>query len=119
MSTPRAPLYPVSRIVRELGEIRDACTCDIDFGGECGNCATLREAADRLTLLDAEPEQGWQDIGTAPGMENVLVSDADGICVAYRALSGVWWYEDHRIQPTHWMPLPAPPRPSSPAAEEK
>jgi hypothetical protein len=64
----------------------------------------------------------WQPMETAPqGMDNeVLVWDGRVITIA-----AVWWHDDeeqslpawftgeYRVYPTHWMPLPAPPPPTT------
>lgn len=60
----------------------------------------------------------WQPIETAPEREMfIYYRFRDGkhlIGLAYRAEDGLWrdseknWHQP--IYPTHWMPLPAPPR---------
>lgn len=62
----------------------------------------------------------WQDISTAPrdGTE-VLVYVPRRLGALYAGASnptGVQWWSRNLgdVQPTHWMPLPAPPLPAPP-----
>jgi hypothetical protein len=56
----------------------------------------------------------WQDIATAPrDVKNVLTHGPNGYAVAWSMGDG-WWAGDceenaYELEPTHWMPLPAPP----------
>lgn len=63
---------------------------------------------------------GWQPIATAPRDGPVLVWDYHGMVAAiYNPLDGKWWLDlpyrfeagipKLELEPTHWMPLPAPP----------
>jgi len=64
---------------------------------------------------------GWKPIETAPKTAPILVYTIDG------GIDVVWWQRDFLDgseywqneayddpQPTHWMPLPAPPREAMP-----
>lgn len=57
-------------------------------------------------------EGEWQPIETAPKGEVVLVYSSHGVDIAHFGLLYEGWldenYED--IDPTHWMPLPPPPK---------
>lgn len=76
--------------------------------------------------LAAPKAEAWRPIETAPEGVWILVrgatsrTNADVLVV--RRFAGEWWesaddgYGAH-IEPTHWMPLPAPP--TSPAPQEK
>ena len=63
---------------------------------------------------------GWQPIETAPKNRAVLVWDGDCMHIASRQdLSPSYpWCEEcvcddpMTVEPTHWMPLPAPPSPA-------
>jgi hypothetical protein len=72
-----------------------------------------------------ETSQGWQPIETAPtDGRAVLVANEVGVGEAqyFEGEGGWWWantaptdYVDGQVErPTHWMPLPDPPRSSSP-----
>lgn len=68
----------------------------------------------------------WQDISTAPKVvwDEALVFDGYAVCLAYRHpdCSEHEWCrtnigpedEDAIINPTHWMPMPAPPTEDTP-----
>lgn len=57
----------------------------------------------------------WQPIDTAPPYGNLLLYDPnEGIWIGYRDQQG--WMDrqaEFRLAPTHWMPLPSPPRPTT------
>lgn len=92
----------------------------------------LREAADEIERLRAAIPDGWQPIETAPtNGEAILIANGNGVWAAkYKAVyqSGYkpespWMSlmlnKDHipaRLRhgkPTHWMPLPAAPKPGA------
>lgn len=65
----------------------------------------------------------WQPIKMAPEEEHVLVFDGERICIAYHYLDpwnaccphAGWWEgitsgNRREVKPTHWMPLPKPPK---------
>jgi hypothetical protein len=58
----------------------------------------------------------WQPIETAPEgsyVEFLVVDKYGERFVAFRSKSGEWkWspHDDGWCKPTHWMPLPAPPK---------
>lgn len=63
----------------------------------------------------------WQPIETAPTNTSVLILTKNGIFEAHATeYSGLWWFaKDPRdggvlsledVDPTHWMPLPNPPK---------
>jgi hypothetical protein len=78
-------------------------------------CEDMLQAADEIERLRAEHE--WRPIKTAPkgGMFIYywLRDRKRAVGLAYLANDGHWrdsegnW--EKRIEPTHWMPLPAPP----------
>jgi hypothetical protein len=55
----------------------------------------------------------WQPIDTAPkDGTDVLIFCDDEIVIGSFA-GGMWWFDQIRYEkhaPTHWMPLPAPPK---------
>ena len=60
-----------------------------------------------------EPLVEWQPISTAPFNQKVLIYSPDYgyIDVAEQWPNGAWWEaDDYQHDPTHWMPLPAPPK---------
>lgn len=78
----------------------------------------------RAELAEARAEQAelaqrWQPIATAPKHGPILVAVGAqagalswrAVDIAKRDLSGTLWlsHEGYNLQPTHWMPLPAPP----------
>lgn len=64
----------------------------------------------RLISIIRASGDNWQPIETAPKDEkNILLYDADlGVVRGYCDSEGDW-FAGVWIQPTHWMPLPAPP----------
>lgn len=63
----------------------------------------------------------WQPIDTAPMDGRVIVTDGFvvGEAAYYSAYEGWWWAGSHPLDatdgqlaydPTHWMPLPPPPK---------
>jgi len=60
----------------------------------------------------------WQPIETAPGMEDCQIYSNREMFSAYKNRQGVWVAPDPRgvgqcfipDQPTHWRPLPEPPK---------
>lgn len=73
-------------------------------------------------LSDSHHGAGWRPINTAPMRKEVLVLlDGKDCAVAYLESNGTWadWFTGNGIgghdaelvgKPTHWMPLPEPPR---------
>lgn len=65
---------------------------------------------------ETEQASGWRDIATAPkdGAEVLVYGPEDGVCVAVTGLpwaEGMWISaSEDRVDPTHWMPLPEPPK---------
>ena len=59
----------------------------------------------------------WQPIETAPEKADVLVYCTHGMYVAH-CYSNVWYVDDNKngpyllrgLSPTHWMPIPQPPK---------
>jgi hypothetical protein len=71
-----------------------------------------------LASLSSDPAQGWQDIETAPkdGTEVLLLFPSDTKRTGYWAKSIQRWSVDAVVSmplPTHWMPLPEPPKVST------
>ncbi len=58
----------------------------------------------------------WQPIETVPknGIDVLTYNQRGGICIAYQSGAEAVWcssYSDEVIiNPTHWMPLPEPPK---------
>ena len=57
----------------------------------------------------------WQKIESAPKEGTVLLFDpskSEGSCIGtgYWLYDNVWMMEDRNAEPTHWMPLPEPPK---------
>ena len=73
----------------------------------------------RATIAETETVDGWQPIATAPkDAGDVWAANADGDqWVAWQMSDGSWEWNDEYIDdpPTHWRPLPDPPKDSDPA----
>lgn len=74
----------------------------------------LQSALDKLVGKRIAPE--WRPINSAPKDETIiLVSDGQGVYEVQWARMCEEWYMLHGdkpiIGPTHWMPLPEPPKP--------
>lgn len=58
----------------------------------------------------------WQPIETAPKKQAVLVTQNGDVAIGWCSplVDGDYWdinpYSDDITAPTHWMPLPAPPK---------
>lgn len=72
---------------------------------------------DILEKYEAAKGDGWQPIGSAPrDGQRLLFALEDGniTCGAfiYQEDGSAWWTDDNYewIEPTHWRPLPQPPR---------
>ena len=73
------------------------------------------DARTLLRLLDEARAAKWQPIETAPKVEDIELL----LWCCDRAVIGNWWdgwndCEYGPIHPTHWMPLPAPPKEPKP-----
>jgi len=103
-----------------------------EFAGQVGDCQCetswhsheIDGWADELSALlqrhAGEPE-GWQPIATAPkdGDLLLLYSERDGVRAGYWDDNAMLWVSEAsqyftacRTSPTHWMPLPSPPKDS-------
>jgi hypothetical protein len=84
---------------------------DQDYYGKAGHkpdCQRQLAIAGLQALLDAETGTGWQPIATAPDDRTwFLAWSADLGFFVYRLGPGLIASEEP--DPTHWMPLPAPP----------
>jgi hypothetical protein len=57
----------------------------------------------------------WQPIETAPqgGTVVLVFPNLQGYCTVGHCLHDEWWdafNDNYEIYPTHWMPLPEPPK---------
>lgn len=68
------------------------------------------EVIARVKALEAD--KGWRPIETAPKDEDVLIAAAHIPESVGRASceNGEWYKWPYLSQPTHWMPLPEPPK---------
>jgi hypothetical protein len=80
----------------------------------CGSISWARELDDNRYVCVSCYRPLWQPIETAPKDDtDVLVFSEELVWVAscYR---GMWWFEKRDdtflSEPTHWMPLPEPPK---------
>ena len=85
------------------------------------DCYHARDVLDRTARAPAEivADEGWQPIESAPwGARLMVYVPSHGPVVAERADDHWWSYvpgagsliDLHEARPTHWRPLPAPPR---------
>lgn len=99
-------------------EVMDAMIADRDYFVDQND-----KLKAQLAALSASPVQGWRDFATAPknGQEILAIKAGNrrGLsCVIYWDSSEEAWagrtYDDAvklvKQRPTHWMPLPTPPR---------
>lgn len=60
------------------------------------------------------PTQGWQPIETAPKDDTNVLVFCEGLVWVASYYHGMWWFEKRDdislSEPTHWMPLPEPPK---------
>ncbi|QBJ80485.1 hypothetical protein [Aquitalea sp. USM4] len=88
------------------------CACGDSFTEDamCANCLAAKDSA--------SPPTGWQDISTAPkDGTDVLLSMPYGMPPRVAGYFKDGWYsfdrpDDEIKDPSHWMPLPIPPKPS-------
>jgi DNA-directed RNA polymerase subunit RPC12/RpoP len=82
----------------------------------CANCGYDPRYHAGQTQPKPGPDGGWRDIATAPANVNVLVWDARRrMCLlAFYSNGAQGWLDpfnaNHAINPTHWQPLPPPPK---------
>lgn len=114
----------------ELERLCEAANDILDFDYEAQGCAwmpllkshrdMLQCGIDQIPALVAEVRRlsEWQPIETAPGMEDCQIYSNREMFSAYKNRQGVWVAPDPRgvgqcfipDQPTHWRPLPEPPK---------
>jgi len=113
MTTPRASLKE-QRLETALRDLLAVISAD-DLIPE--SVSYMRQA--RAALLDAEPEQGWQEMADAAEMLWVVLANVSG--GDWTKQSPDWQEYAARWRDNYFEALKrvAPPRPSSPAAEEK
>ena len=112
MSTPRASLKgqieALPRVVPTDMTVEQHFECNSEYV----------QLASVLTLLDAEPEQGWQDMADAAEMLWVVLANVSG--GDWTKQTPDWQEYAARWRDNYFEALKrvAPPRPSSPAVEE-
>lgn len=101
---------------------RGKIACGSDIVSACNNSAlSLSDLRALLAALEAVREDGWQPIEAAPKDGNCLLAietdDGYTFGVLERFEDGTWVHEGeptfckaYYFMPTHWMPLPAPPK---------
>ena len=102
----------------------DQCATMIDGIGWIAMRHKLRKAAELLRALEqpasAAGVEGWRPIETAPRGDGVVLvgwgeyRERDGYSPAFMRwydLVGGWTVNAMPFYPTHWMPLPAAPKP--------
>ena len=104
-------------------EIEDLIRLHLE-AAELGTASPLyKKASDfhsksAIALRQLLQEREWRPIDTAPGVDGknrILVWSIKfppGDQVQIRLADGEWWRQE-KAGPTHWMPLPLPPSPSS------
>lgn len=139
MTDPLAALLPcpfcgaAPRVIEDdtYGDCQVFCVCDAEpcVTRPMAEMADARSAWNRRALLAREQAAGWQPIETAPKDDSDFQAlgchqDEDGHSWSYYIINRhdvggryeCWVVPPGRpINPTHWMPLPAPP--SLPAKE--
>lgn len=85
------------------------------ISASCANPYDKARAA-LSAISNSKEVREWQSIESAPKMETILVCypDSDTATAAwYCDYEDAWWpvYARgiHKLNPTHWMPLPTPP----------
>ena len=130
MTSPNPTLEALVEAARDL--IQDIIG-DIEDGTAGQPEKNLHDALARYDAAASETEGGWRPIETAPKEEGarILACRAGSVIpfvtnwdedFGWFTFNG--WYEtmrrrsepEWRWEPTHWMPLPAPPSPESPDA---
>lgn len=116
----------VRAVIAQMTALCDHIESHWDFFDEkqsLATCIDWIELRQKVTKLKARAEEldaalvghGWQPITTAPGDAFVLVYvPVYGVMKAVKAENGWLTMSGATIQPTHWMPLPAPPQESTP-----
>ena len=59
----------------------------------------------------------WRPIETAPVGKSILIYGSGGVLFGYLDLQGNWRARHHgpiKSEPSHWMPLPEPPKEAQP-----
>lgn len=105
MTTPEAERDAVETLAKKAAWVLE--------NGATGENRDIAEGVLALRLAMVE-RGGWQDIETAPKDGTpVLVSIPEAILIVaewYSIPNGAWHSAGRRLaEPTHWMPLPAPP----------
>ena len=98
--------------------LRDyADAVDADRGHTSGLTYELRDAADELERQAEELSRlrasQWQPIETATQSDEAppILAYGNGWWNVAEYMTGLgWWNGDVRIFPTHWQPLPEPPK---------
>ncbi len=100
---------------------KDICRVKLNCNDVCNPisaCDALRYA-ERAVEAGYSKQSEWVSVEEAlpTEWENVLVFEDGGISIAFIDIKSWWDYESyykndtwHQVFPTHWMPLPEPPK---------
>ena len=116
----------VQRVAQYLGRRKKTRSDDPDFihgydvspeGGFVLSASDLAVMVAALAAMDTPKGGGWQPIETVPRDTDVLIWESGDVCRASLRVAGdeAFWEclctqpVVYTPEPTHWMPLPAPP----------
>jgi len=80
----------------------------------CGSSSWERRIEESRYICASCKRPLWQPIETAPVDDTDILVFSEGLVWVASSYHGMWWFEKRDdislSEPTHWMPLPEPPR---------